>query len=126
MSIEKQLVDFAVNARLEDIPDRTVTFSKYLLAKITASMVKGSGTESAKKLIRVVTEQGNPDRSAPLIGCGLRSSVEEASFVNGYFAHAAELEDSTQRNPAALDSQSQAHSKATIPCSVAWAEDAQD
>jgi 2-methylcitrate dehydratase PrpD len=93
MSMEQRLVDFAVNARLEDIPDRTIAFAKYLLAKITASMVKGSGTESARKLIAVLSTQGGLDRSAPLIGCGLRSSVEEASFVNGYFAHAAELED---------------------------------
>ncbi|MDP9112065.1 MAG: MmgE/PrpD family protein [Acidobacteriota bacterium] len=93
MTLEKQLVDFAVNTRLEDIPERTVAFSKQLLAKISASMVKGSGTDSAKKLIRILDEQGNSDRRAPLIGCGLRSSVDEASFINGYFAHAAELED---------------------------------
>lgn len=93
MSIEKQLVDFAVQTRLEDIPDRTIAFSKYLLAKITASMVKGSGTESGKKVLKYLAEEGGPDRSATLIGTDLRSSVEEASFVNGYFAHAAELED---------------------------------
>jgi 2-methylcitrate dehydratase PrpD len=93
MSIEKQLVDFAVKTKLEDIPDRTVAFSKYLLAKITASMVKGSGTESGRKVLSYLAEEGGPDRTATLIGTDLRASVEEASFVNGYFAHAAELED---------------------------------
>ena len=93
MSVVKSLVDFAVNSRLEDIPDRTVRFTKYLLAKITASMVKGSTTESASKLIQFVAEKETRDASASLIGCGLKSNLEETAFANGYFAHAAELED---------------------------------
>jgi 2-methylcitrate dehydratase PrpD len=41
----------------------------------------------------VLTAEGPADRRAPWIGTDRRSSVEEASFVNGYFAHASELED---------------------------------
>lgn len=93
MPLETQLVNFAVDTRLEEIPERTVSFAKQLFAKIIASMIKGSTVESGQKATTFVTEHGTADRQAMLLGCGLRTSVEEASFVNGYFAHAAELED---------------------------------
>lgn len=93
MTIARRLVDFTVATRLEDVPARTVAFSKFLVAKIAASMVKGSGTASGEKATRFVAAQGSSDRSTTLIGSGLRSSVADATFANGYYAHAAELED---------------------------------
>lgn len=93
MSIESQLVEFAVRARLEDVPERTVAFSKQLFAKIIASMIKGSCTASGKKALAFVAEHGSTDRSTTVIGRAAKASMEDAAFVNGYFAHASELED---------------------------------
>jgi 2-methylcitrate dehydratase PrpD len=93
MRLAQQLAEFTVETRLEDVPARTIAFSKFLLAKIAASMVKGAGTVSGRKATRFVTAQGTLETSTTLIGSGLRSSAADATFANGYFAHAAELED---------------------------------
>ncbi len=93
MAIVDDLAHFVVNTTLEEIPDQTIAFSKYLFAKIVASMAKGSFTQSGKRLIGFVKEMENRNHDVTLIGCGLSSSLEEACFSNGFFAHAAELED---------------------------------
>lgn len=93
MTIANQLIDFVANTTLDDIPDRTIKFSKFLFAKIVASMAKGSSTEPAKRLISFLKDKGSQDNEASLIGCGLKANLEDAALANGLFAHAAELED---------------------------------
>lgn len=92
MDIIDRLSSFIVDTDLDDIPKSTVTFGKHLTAKIVASMLSGSKTVSADKLVGYIKEKGG-DQQAGVIGCGFKSNLEDAAFANGLFAHAAELED---------------------------------
>jgi 2-methylcitrate dehydratase PrpD len=93
MPIIDKMAAFVVNTGLEAIPRETVHFSKFLIVKIVASMMRGSRTQSAKRLVEFIEDKKESARNAALIGTGLRASLEDAAFANGLFAHAAELED---------------------------------
>lgn len=93
MPIVDQMAAFVVNTGLDAIPMETVHFSKFLIAKIVASMMRGSQTHCANKLVEFIKGKQESARNAGLIGTGLRANLEDAAFANGLFAHAAELED---------------------------------
>jgi len=92
MSIAKKFSEFIMETNLEDIPPETIKFTKELALKTVAGMLAGSITLTGRKITNFIRNQGGP-AEASVIGCGFRSSVESASFANGVFAHAAELED---------------------------------
>jgi 2-methylcitrate dehydratase PrpD len=92
MEIAEAFARFIVETRFRDIPAETVEFTKELTSKCVAGMVAGSTITSSRKMIKYVKERrGLPD--AGVIGCGFRASVEDAALLNGYFAHASEMED---------------------------------
>jgi 2-methylcitrate dehydratase PrpD len=92
MSISKKFSEFIMETNLGDIPPETMKFTKELALKTVAGMLAGSITLAGRKITNFIRNQGGP-AEASVIGCGFRSSVENASFANGVFAHAAELED---------------------------------
>ncbi|MFQ6110512.1 MAG: MmgE/PrpD family protein [Nitrospinota bacterium] len=92
MDIAKRLAEFIVDTKFNDIPPDTVRFTKELTLKCVAGMVAGSTVATSKKVIKYIKDRrGMPE--AGVIGCGFRTAVEDAALVNGFFAHASELED---------------------------------
>ncbi|WP_027417357.1 MmgE/PrpD family protein [Aneurinibacillus terranovensis] len=92
MAIADVISKFILETNYEDIPAKTIEFTKELALKTMAGMIAGSKTESTKKII----EYAKMNLGAPevgVIGCDFKSSLETAIFVNGYTSHAAELED---------------------------------
>lgn len=92
MTISKEISEFLVETKLKDIPEETIQYTKELALKTVAGMLAGSLTTAGRKITNFVRNQREPDE-AGLIGCGFKASVESATFANGVFAHAAELED---------------------------------
>jgi 2-methylcitrate dehydratase PrpD len=92
MSITKEFSEFIMETNLGDIPAETIRFTKELALKTVAGMLAGSVTLAGRKITNFIRNQGGP-AEAGVIGCGFRSSGENASLANGIFAHAAELED---------------------------------
>lgn len=90
-AVEDTLAEFVVETTLDDLPDRTVEFTKHLLLKTTAGTVAGSRTPTGEMVARYVEEKAGS--SARLLGTGVRGTAEDAALANGYFSHAAELED---------------------------------
>jgi len=92
MPIAKRLCEFLVETKFKDIPKETVEFTKQLGLKTVAGMLNGSKRPAGRRIAAFIRDQGNPGE-ASLIGSGFKSSVENANFANGLFAHACELED---------------------------------
>jgi len=90
--IANQLAKFVVEARYPDIPEEVVKFTKGLTLKTTAGMVAGSAMPSPKKITKIIKDRRLPEEVG-VIGCGFKTSLWEAIFLNAFFAHASELED---------------------------------
>ncbi|HUV59682.1 MAG TPA: MmgE/PrpD family protein [Desulfatiglandales bacterium] len=90
--VATQLIEFAVEAKYEDIPEETIEFTKCLTLKTVAGMLAGSTTASAQKMAGIIRDQKLPEE-CEIIGSDFKTSLWEAAFLNGYFAHASELED---------------------------------
>jgi len=90
--VEKKLVEFVVNAKLEDIPADIVEFNKCLLLKTVSGMLQGADKPSGKKIAKIIKEQKKPEE-VTVYGTGFKTSLWDGVFLNAYTAHASELED---------------------------------
>ncbi len=87
-----QLIDFASDTRYIDIPDEAVNFAKGLILKTIAGTLAGTTKPSGRKMASVIRDRRLPEEVG-VIGCGFKTSIWEATFLHGFFAHASELED---------------------------------
>lgn len=92
MSIATEISEFITETKFENIPSKTVEFTKELALKTMAGMIAGSKSNSTKKIVQII-KKAKQIPEASVIGCGFKSSLETSIFLNGYTAHAAELED---------------------------------
>jgi 2-methylcitrate dehydratase PrpD len=92
MAVEDELAAFIVETDLDDVPDRTVEFTKHLLAKTVVGTVAGSRTPSGEMILEYVGGNAH-DGSTRVLGTDVETSPEDAALAMGYFSHAAELED---------------------------------
>ena len=90
--IGAELVEFAVRTKYEDIPKEILEFTKCLTLKTVAGMLAGSTTPTAQKMAGIIRDRKLPEECG-VIGSDFKTSLWEAAFLNGYFAHAKELED---------------------------------
>ncbi|MBI5967359.1 MAG: MmgE/PrpD family protein, partial [Deltaproteobacteria bacterium] len=90
--IATQLVEFALQAKYEDIPKEVIDYCKHLTLKTVSGMLAGSAKPSGRKLTRIIKDQKLP-KQAGVMGSGFKTALWEAVFLNAYFAHASELED---------------------------------
>ncbi len=92
MQVEDELIEFIVGTTIDDIPDRTVAFTKQLLMKTVAGTVAGSRTPSGETILEYIRSNAHTEESR-VLGAGIETSAEDAALAMGYFSHAAELED---------------------------------
>ncbi|MEE8374171.1 MAG: MmgE/PrpD family protein [Dehalococcoidia bacterium] len=92
MGATRELSEWILEASYSDFPDETVDCAKGLVLKSIAGMVVGSREPLGKKFIRYLAGLGGTPE-AGVVGAGFRTSVENAAFAAGTFAHASELED---------------------------------
>ena len=91
-SIASQLAKFVVETRYPEIPKEVVDFTKGLVLKTVAGTLAGSATPSGRKMSSIIKSR-NSSEEAGVIGCGFKTSLWDAVYLNAYLAHASELED---------------------------------
>lgn len=91
-TIAEVMGDFVANTGIGQIPPETVEFTKSVALKTFAGMVAGSSVGASRAVIEAIREMPTI-QEAGVIGCGFRTSTENAILANAHFAHAAELED---------------------------------
>ncbi|MFC1970800.1 MmgE/PrpD family protein [Chloroflexota bacterium] len=90
--VASQLAEFAAETTYRDIPPEVVAFAKNLTLKVIAGMLAGTAKPSGRKMARMIKDRMLPEEVGA-IGCGFRTSLWEATFLNAFNAHASELED---------------------------------
>ena len=90
--IVDQLVQFVINTRFEDIPLYARDFTKDVILKSIAGMLVGSTKPSGRKMATLIRSRRLPEEVG-IIGCGFKTCLWEAVFLNAFLGHAAEMAD---------------------------------
>lgn len=93
MTPEDELIKFIAETEYRDIPEETREFTKHLAMKTAAGTLAGTEQATGRSVAEYVAGNRGDKREAGVIGCGYRTSLEDAVLANGTFCHASELED---------------------------------
>ncbi|MBC7780853.1 MAG: MmgE/PrpD family protein [Proteobacteria bacterium] len=88
-----QVAAFVVDTRTADIPPPVLDRARDAIVDTLGCGLAGSKEEVSRIALQWVDELGGREQSS-LWGTGIRTSVAEAAFANGIFAHALDFDDS--------------------------------
>ncbi len=92
MKVAETFAKFVKHTEFPDVDPSVIEYVKMLTLKQVMGMLVGSDAPTSRKFLRYV--KANP--GAPecgVYGCGYRTDVQQAAFINGLFGHASEMED---------------------------------
>jgi 2-methylcitrate dehydratase PrpD len=96
------LTRFALEAKLEDVPDEVVDYARHLTLKTIAGMVAGARFDPAPRVLELVRAKGLPPE-VRVVGCDFRTSLWEAVFLANLVVHSTETEDDRLEHGVAWD-----------------------
>lgn len=96
MSTTEALVKFLLGTHFEDFPEEVVQRGKVLLIDFIGGALGGSRTRVGELLTEYIKEKDRVPE-AGVIGKNLKTTAAYASYLNGVFNHATELESVSQR-----------------------------
>ncbi len=92
MDLAETFAKFVVHTEFKDMDESVIEYVKKLTLKQVMGMLVGSAAPTSKKLIRYATDNlGRPESG--VYGCGFKTDVAQAALLNGFCAHASEMED---------------------------------
>ncbi len=91
MGTTKQLADFLVKTRLEDVPQEIVQKAKDLFMDFVGGCLPGTQITPGKIATEYVREMGAKPE-ATVVGGGFKTTAQYAAFVNVTLDHCSELE----------------------------------
>jgi 2-methylcitrate dehydratase PrpD len=92
MKVAETFARFIKHTEFKDVDSSVIEHIKKLTLKQVMGMLVGSAAPTSRKVIRHV--KNNPGRpESGVYGCGFRTDMAQAAFVNGFFGHASEMED---------------------------------
>ncbi len=104
MGVTKALASFLVEAGTDDFLPGVIDRAKHLVIDFIGGALGGSNTKAGNILMAYIAENVTKPE-AGIIGKRLRTTAAYASYLNGVFNHATELESVSQRsspNPLAV------------------------
>ena len=90
--ITQTLARFASNVSYEDLSPEIVDWAKYLCLDFAGVTLNGSGTDSAKAVVKALEDVGRTGPSA-IVGTNKRVLPEYAAMANGTAFHSIEMDD---------------------------------
>ena len=91
-SMAETFAKFIVRTGFYDVDPSVLEHIKKLTLKQIMGTVVGSTTPTSKKVIQYAKDNlGRPE--CGVYGCGFKTDVAQAALVNGFLAHASEMED---------------------------------
>lgn len=91
MGVSEKLARFVVDTSYNDIPQKSVSYTKQLTLSTLGSMLWGSTLPAGKIVTKLIKEWGGVPE-AGVIGGGFKTSAPNAALAGGNFAHASEWE----------------------------------
>ncbi|MFH1758320.1 MAG: MmgE/PrpD family protein [Pseudomonadota bacterium] len=92
MEVAEKFAKFVTHTEYHDVHPSVIEYVKKLTMKQVMGLLVGSAAPTSKKVIRYVMENSGKPESG-VYGCGFRADVANAALANGFFGHAAEMED---------------------------------
>ena len=100
MNITEQLSTYFVNTTYDDIPDQVVQLAKRYVKDWLASAIGGYGDSAGKVMVKFANDTGGTPE-ARILGSGLKTSLPNATLVNGTLGHLLDFDDSAPSHPTA-------------------------
>jgi 2-methylcitrate dehydratase PrpD len=91
-TISRQLAEFAVGLRFEDVPEDVTKLARLVLFDTVGCTLAGSTTEEAR-VVREAMRAVGGDGDAQIWGTDQRAPLPMAALANGTAAHAREIDD---------------------------------
>lgn len=89
--ITRTLSEYMIGLDYADLPADVIAMTKLYALESVSHMISAQPQKVSQLVVQFIRAQGgNPQ--AILVGAGIRTSVAEAAYANGTFAHADELE----------------------------------
>jgi len=92
MSETKQLAEFVVGLKFENLPDQVIEIAKKAIFDCFGVTLAGTETTVGKKIQEYTNEIGG-NSQATIIGLKFKNSVTHAALANGTLAHALDYDD---------------------------------
>jgi len=92
MELEKELVAYIVNARLEDFPQQDVNIAKDMVLTEMGAVVAGATAEGCQTLVDLVKEWGGKEEATILVYGG-KVPAHHAVLANSAMARALDIDD---------------------------------
>ncbi len=88
----QKVAEWIVDAKYGDFPQETIDYAKGLLLKTVTGMVIGAREPIGKTVTNYIARTAGPG-VAGVTGGGFKTTIEDAAYAHGVFAHSSELED---------------------------------
>ena len=92
MQYTKELSDFCSGISLDTLPAEVVHKAKLCILDYLANVYGSLELDAVAQVVSYIRAQGGPP-TATALGCGFRTGVRDAAFVNGVTAEAIEAQD---------------------------------
>lgn len=92
LDVTRQLAEFAVHTRYEDIPADVRDKAKLAIADSLGTVLAGTQEASVKLLRQRAVEESRPGK-ATVMGCALNLTASQAALVNAASAHALDYDN---------------------------------
>ena len=94
-AITRELVDFVWNLDTDRLPAEVIDRVRYLLLDFLGVALRGSQTDSARSVARMVEHSGSAG-PCTVLGTALKTAPGAAALANGTSGHSIELDDTHQ------------------------------
>ncbi|MBP7737752.1 MAG: MmgE/PrpD family protein [Spirochaetes bacterium] len=92
MEYTKELVKFCSDLSFEKLPDEVKHKAKLCILDYIANIYGSLELDAVQGVVEFVKSLGGPD-AATALGCGFRTGLQNAAFINGTLAEAIESQD---------------------------------
>jgi 2-methylcitrate dehydratase PrpD len=92
MELEKKIVEYILNARLEDFPRQDLDIARSMILTNIGTIVAGASAEGCKKLADLVKDWGGKEEATILIHGG-KVPAHHAVLANSNMARALDIDD---------------------------------
>jgi 2-methylcitrate dehydratase PrpD len=92
MEYTRKLADFCAEVSLERLPDEVIDKAKLCVLDLFANVYGSLELEAVSRVVSYIRSLGGPE-TATALGCGFKTGIHNAAFLNGTTAEAIEGQD---------------------------------
>lgn len=92
MDYTRELAAFSAGLSLEQIPEEVVHKAKLCILDYVANVYGSLELEAVRSVVEYIRSLGGPE-AATALGCGFKTGIQNAAFLNGTTAEAIEAQD---------------------------------